>query len=253
MSIHERARDAWLQAALGELPEGAGAEYLRHISECEACRAYVRSIEEVLGRLPEALPQVKPPPRLRERVLEAVAAERSGEHTERRGRRWLPVAAVWLAVTLGLAWGVVDQGRRLAEQEAAFHALADRYERDVRWLRTAEHILLGARPPDSWAVLEPVTPQAASGAAGKAVVYRAYAEVDYLLLAFDGWLPGAPFDVVWVGPEGTKLLGSGVTDEEGGATYVERLPGTGTTGEVEVRSDGDVVFRGKLESYAGSP
>ena len=77
-----------------------------HLAECEQCRRKLRETEAVAASLAYAVPQVAPPPELRERVLaisEPVVAARRGRRIQR------PAAA--RARTLGLV-AAVRGGRR---------------------------------------------------------------------------------------------------------------------------------------------
>ena len=103
MDLHELTA-AYALDALG--PEEADA-YERHLSQCEQCRAELAELNEAAAALGFGTVAPAPPPRLRESILAAAAAERSNVVPLLR-RRWvargLAVAAAAAAcVVVGLA------------------------------------------------------------------------------------------------------------------------------------------------------
>jgi anti-sigma-K factor RskA len=98
----EQAADVY---ALGALDGAELAEFEAHLaSGCSACAERLRETCEALALMPRSLPQVAPPPTLRARVLERVAAERpqvSAPVALRPGRRGGRV--LWWAGWAGLA------------------------------------------------------------------------------------------------------------------------------------------------------
>jgi len=105
--------DAWLEQAdlyaLGALDGEERAQFEAHLAtDCAICAARLRETGEALRALPESLPSVAPPPALRARVLERIAAERApaaAAVTLRPARR--PSRAVWWAGWAGLAAAAV--------------------------------------------------------------------------------------------------------------------------------------------------
>jgi anti-sigma-K factor RskA len=60
--------------AMGVLPDDEEAAVLAHLAECAACSADLTRVSATVGALEPLLPAVEPPPALRGRVLDAVAA-----------------------------------------------------------------------------------------------------------------------------------------------------------------------------------
>jgi anti-sigma-K factor RskA len=77
MSEHERLRADLPAHALGALPAGQAAELERHLGACDACRRELRWLRPAVELLPESIPQVDPPPALRERLMAEVRADAS--------------------------------------------------------------------------------------------------------------------------------------------------------------------------------
>ncbi len=59
--------------ALGVLDPEEAAQVEAHLAVCEICRAELRAYESVVGDLALAVPQVAPPPALKQRILAGVA------------------------------------------------------------------------------------------------------------------------------------------------------------------------------------
>lgn len=76
---------------LGSLPSDEAAAFAAHVSECEACRTEVGAFERVAGDLALVAEPVTPSPRVRERVLAAIARPPFEFVTADEGE-WLPVA-----------------------------------------------------------------------------------------------------------------------------------------------------------------
>jgi anti-sigma-K factor RskA len=77
MSEHERLHADLPAYALGALPAGEAEELERHLDACEACRQELRWLRPAVELLPESIPQVDPPPDLRERLMAEVRADAS--------------------------------------------------------------------------------------------------------------------------------------------------------------------------------
>ena len=91
--------------ALGALAPEERSAFERHLAGCEACRAEVRSFNEVTGLLAQAAPAAEPPPALRARVL-AEARQVRPIASQRSRMGWLAAAAALvLAVGAGIYAG----------------------------------------------------------------------------------------------------------------------------------------------------
>jgi anti-sigma-K factor RskA len=110
--------------AVDALDDIERAQFERHLAECEACRAEVRSLREATALLAEAVQQ-QPPAGLRDRVLAGIDTVRPLPPVpvvpvpEERRRRRFPalVAAAAVAAVLGLggvvAWQPWDEDTSL--------------------------------------------------------------------------------------------------------------------------------------------
>ena len=133
--VHGEEHDALAVGwALYALDEDEAAVYERHLAGCVDCRALVDETTATFGVVAEGLAPQDPPPALRERVLEAVAAEPRGEVVvplapRRRAPRWVLAAAAAAVVVVVVAVGglTVANQRLRAERDAA----ADRAQRDA--------------------------------------------------------------------------------------------------------------------------
>ncbi len=132
LSEHE---PALVDYALGELDPTDAARIARHLETCATCRATLQRIEEALGWLGTAVPQIEPPPTLRAQVLAATTGEERSRWRLAWARGLLAAAAALLVIALVLA--VTRADRRvdeLANQQqtiAAVLAEAD-WSREMR-------------------------------------------------------------------------------------------------------------------------
>ena len=115
--------------ALGALPETERTAIAAHLAECPACREQARLLEEVAIALPETLPQLEVPARLRARILATARTEATVARPKRAtawtGRLRLPrVATLGLAAAV-LVLSIVDLS--LLRQRDALTAQRDQY------------------------------------------------------------------------------------------------------------------------------
>lgn len=102
---HDALRELAASYALGALERDERERFEAHVTSCAACAEEVRSLSAAALALPLALPQVAPPPDVRDRVLAATAgtariASPPSSWLARSG--WLTAAAALiLAVALG--------------------------------------------------------------------------------------------------------------------------------------------------------
>lgn len=80
--------------ALDALPEPERARVAAHLADCPACREQARLLEEVAIELPDTLPQIDVPVRLRARILDTARADLAAPRV-RRGNAW----TTWLTPT----------------------------------------------------------------------------------------------------------------------------------------------------------
>jgi anti-sigma-K factor RskA len=90
-AAHERYRDDLAAYALGALSESEAEELSRHLEACGECRRQLRWLQAAVDVLPRSVPQLRPPRRLRRRLMKTVRAEsraaRRGGAEDRR-RDW---------------------------------------------------------------------------------------------------------------------------------------------------------------------
>jgi anti-sigma-K factor RskA len=118
MRSHDEYRDDCAAYALGALGEDEVAALHAHLETCDECRLQLERLAAVTEALGRAVSPLAPPPALRARVLDAVAAEAgqlapAARATRRPARRRIPrfafqiVAAAALALALGLLVGTL--------------------------------------------------------------------------------------------------------------------------------------------------
>jgi anti-sigma-K factor RskA len=72
---HGDRRDDLATYALGALDPAEAAELERHLASCPECRSYLAGLRPGIDMLAASVPQVPPPPELRDRLLATVRAE----------------------------------------------------------------------------------------------------------------------------------------------------------------------------------
>ena len=72
---HDDRRDDLAAYALGALDPGEAEALEAHLGVCRACRDYLRALWPAVDALAASVPQVEPPPALRERLVATVRAE----------------------------------------------------------------------------------------------------------------------------------------------------------------------------------
>jgi anti-sigma-K factor RskA len=87
VSPHEISRDDLAAYALGALPRDEAAGLERHLRGCDACRAELEWLLPAVELIPESVPQLDPPPALRERLLSQVRADAEAGEPRARTRR----------------------------------------------------------------------------------------------------------------------------------------------------------------------
>jgi hypothetical protein len=96
----QQCRELAAELALNVLPARERVGVLAHLDACVGCRDTVSAMTDTADRLVELLPGAEPPVGFEHRVLTALAPS-----SRRARRRWVPAAAVLLAITLaGGGW-----------------------------------------------------------------------------------------------------------------------------------------------------
>jgi hypothetical protein len=78
LDIHDELAVAW---ALHTLEPDDERAYARHLADCPRCAVAVAEAEETLGLLGAAVTPLEPPPRLRQRLMDAVAEDEAATPT----------------------------------------------------------------------------------------------------------------------------------------------------------------------------
>lgn len=157
---HEQLAPLAAAYALGALDPAERRSFERHVAECESCTAEVQAFSSVVGALATAVPQVIPPPELRDRVIGAVHESsvmpplgassvtpvpfraRRSRITIRKSRiDWLPYAALF-AVTVGLGGYSLSLRARVADLEVRLADATSRTLLATRALGDAQRVAL---------------------------------------------------------------------------------------------------------------
>jgi anti-sigma-K factor RskA len=72
---HQQCTESLGAYVLGALPEGESEQVERHLASCRECQAECEWLRVAADALPASVPQVDPPPALKERVMAVVEAE----------------------------------------------------------------------------------------------------------------------------------------------------------------------------------
>jgi anti-sigma-K factor RskA len=104
MSEHEDLRDDLAAYALGALPDEEAAALERHLRECGRCRAELEWLRPAVELIPESVPQLDPPARMRERILREVRSDSEALAPDvARGRERPAWRSLMLRPAIGLA------------------------------------------------------------------------------------------------------------------------------------------------------
>jgi anti-sigma-K factor RskA len=243
--IDDRLHDLAGAYALGALDHAERVEFERHLAECQACAAEVRSLQPVVDGLGQVVPLVDPPAALRERVLSAATRQAPSKRPEQtrttpappkvvpldRGRaepRWGRLAqlatAASLAVAVGLGFYVwqlrdrlTDVERRLDEataRAAASETQLAALQRAATDVRTTA-LVIGA--PDLLRV--DLAGQAGSPAKARAFFSRAHGLV-FAAVDLPALPPGKVYQLWVVGSQAPVSAGIFEPDAAGRATAI---------------------------------
>jgi anti-sigma-K factor RskA len=230
---HSDLKDDASAYALGSLDPADRATFEAHLAECDECAAEVRSLRRVTAALAGTVPQPMPPPEVRRRVLDSLAArpsvERGPRDVVRMQRSWLPLAAALiLAVGAGvyaarLQTRVADLETRL-QQALVQASAADRAVADARRVSTELQVSMGVLAAPDLVRIDLAGQPAAPQARGRALWSRARGMV-FTASALPP-LPAGRVYQVWVvtqpGPVSAGLLMPDVAG--GGLTFFETPP-----------------------------
>lgn len=139
---------------LGALPADERRAFESHLATCAACQAEVTQLRSVADALPWSAPSVAPPPALRARVLQAIAAEPGARSSNAstvtpiatpvtpadvRASAWLAsggwlAAAASLVLAIGLGVYALSLRSRITEVEGRLVAALTRLEQSEQQL-----------------------------------------------------------------------------------------------------------------------
>lgn len=162
---HEIWRERAAVYALDALTGDERREFEAHLQSCVECAAELLTLRPAAAALSQAVPQLDPPPELRDRVMSAALGEKRApavtsppakaaqrvEPQKTSPLRWLPVAAMLL---LAVGLGVYANGLRgrvarleteLDDARAQSAALQARVERDESTLASTQGQLASAQ------------------------------------------------------------------------------------------------------------
>lgn len=109
-SMHRDVFEELGAYAIGALPLDERARVAAHLEECPICAEDAAALQRAAARLPDDVPQVTPPPELRDRIMAVVEAEaqllRPARAATPPARRRPLLAPRWTATAAALALGV---------------------------------------------------------------------------------------------------------------------------------------------------
>ena len=222
----ERLDELAAAYALGAVPPDEERAMSEHLATCDEPHAEARELIGAAAMLPAALPPMEPSPALRARLMATVATTPQDHRRvaapveapvrlEPRRSWWqlgpLPaaLAAVALAVVVGLGAWNLDLGRQIAERDEALRAVASA---DAAY--------------------------AVTGSAGSGWVLETDGQAIFLADSL-AELPADRIYELWlIGPEGEPVAVGTVTDTDGVAfATLERDLGSATTFAVTVEAE----------------
>src|SRR5262249_32846895 len=112
---------------LGALDPDEALRVGEHIATCPTCRAEADAFRATLDVLPYAVPQLDPPPHVKQQILARIAASHSqiqlGVATTGQPRWLLGVSLSALLLALAFAYMMADAHSRLAQSQRQLDAL----------------------------------------------------------------------------------------------------------------------------------
>lgn len=234
--VHDELKEQSTLLALGLTPDVPVASLMGHLAECEECRALVRDVHETAGRLPEALAPQEAPSRVRDRIMQQVRLETGNHesapaHPETSSRNpsrskafsfRRPIAQFALAAALILlVFGNGSLWWQTRLQSDAYQALETRYQSELRWLRSAEYLLISGASATSRGELQPPPAHPSDGRArGQAALFQTPQQRYYLLIQVEGLERDSVYSV-WVGDADEKeKVGEFTSTPSGTGSYV---------------------------------
>jgi hypothetical protein len=129
----DRVREDAPELALGLLGGEERASALRHLAECDACRAHVRALADSADELLELAPPSEPPVGFEDRVFAALRPGPASGRPDRpkrsadtlRGRLRVAMAVAAVALAAGAVWLAGSRDRDLAGEYRDVLAVAN--------------------------------------------------------------------------------------------------------------------------------
>ncbi|MFL5800097.1 MAG: zf-HC2 domain-containing protein [Actinomycetota bacterium] len=142
---------------LGTLPDPEDAAVRSHLRGCGACRREMALLGEGLATFARAAHQADPPDELRDRVMAALAEERTEaappQRVAHRPRRWLALAASIAIAAGAVAWGATTSVRASHDHDQAVAYRQFLEALGGREVRVAELVGSGSRPVEGSAIM----------------------------------------------------------------------------------------------------
>jgi anti-sigma-K factor RskA len=155
--------------ALDALDEREEKAFEQHLALCERCREELASLREAAAALAAGAPPAKPPPELRQRILDQARSERTNVVPLRRPRSWTPVLAATTAIAAAAA---IVLGVWATSLDHSSDPLQSVLSKPGSRLVSMGHYGAVAVGPDGQAVLALAVPPAESGKTYEAWVVR---------------------------------------------------------------------------------
>lgn len=251
MSAEDRYRELLPLAALDALDGEDAAEFRRHLATCEGCRTELAAFERVAAAIGTSVTPMPPPPRLRDRVLAAVAAPLSRPAAVRPPRVFPWRGTLATAAVLVLAVALLVTREQLQRERARAQALAAEAEQARRELAGLQEALAEARSvrdlvvrPDSRLTLLAGLPPAA-GARARVIWNASTREAVLIASGLPAPSPGKAYEV-WVIGESKQPAPAGVFQPAADGTALVHLPRVEETARPR-------TFAVTIEPAAGSP
>jgi anti-sigma-K factor RskA len=246
MKTHEQVADELALYALNELSASDAQDFEQHLETCAACRRELQALRTDLGLLGLSVVGPKPPARVKERLMRAVAAEPRGVMAQRREApprrafwlQWIPAAIALAAIVFAV--GLRQSNETLHDQIAE---LRNRYNDQRIQLAQAQENMKLLLAPD--AVHVSLAPQNASKHPNATAIFSP--SVGRMTLMASNLAPVPPGKAyeLWVIPPKGAPVNAGVfkPDQHGNAMMLDHPMPTG----VEAKS-----FALTVEDEAGS-
>lgn len=222
MALHEQFADDLTLYALDALDAGERLAIERHLEECSACRAEVERLRDEFALLALSASGPTPPPRCRERLLDAIRNE--PRHATARPRRrsgvWLN-ALGWAAAAAAMIVAVLlaRQNQHLQAQLANLEARSAAAQQQLLQARELAALLSSGSAEHFTLVASNTVPQPG----GKAIYDRATGTLVFLASNLPAVPPQKAYELWLIPSSGGAPLPAGVfkPNAQGTATVIK--------------------------------